>query len=923
MEKHKVLDQLLMELHRFLVILDKETLSGNATVQKGLLSDLLQSYRASTGADEEYIYMNKVVPGKEKNDDRLDALLNGKAAKRVPVPQKNLPDLPPPRTGVVCREPFPLPPVPAPACADASESYYEEAQPYEETVNDLDCFGHRSGPWIREYSSDSVVYAVITRDDGEAVSSSYESYDEEEVTREKSSSAQHQWPSAEASIELMKDAHICAFLWRKKWLGQWAKQLCVIKDHRLLCYKSSKEQTPLLDVSLLGCSVVYKEKQLKRKEHRLKIIPVGGETIVLGLQSKEQTEQWLKVIQEISPKPADSCDPQHTVSDSPRLICTKGELSERYSVASESGSSTDSHAETPESKDVKKKYGAGLMFSNLMNIGKKKPSALESPEKCVDTSGYLNVLVNSQWRTCWCLIKNGQLWFYQDKGKNKVTQPAVTLEGCNVLPDPSPEHLYSFRIDMDGTQMATLEAKTSADMGHWLGLLLSQTGSKTDPEELTYDYVNAERISTIVNAARTSLYLMQRRYSEPNTYIDTLPSISHNSDDLYDDVASIPDPEDAEENSQTNCEGNNLQKDNETCSQDNAKSPQGTEQDSENRIYLDLVPVRSFLHTSSGGKLSPKEASRHSLIPADDQKDSSSQVKEGTSTNNTEPDSMPALNGTNVASATSKPEQERAQTPTPSQPQTQPVKTSTQNQETTKKTSLGITQAFNSFGGQIHKSPTSHTAAARPHSPQPARPKAHTIGCPGAVEIKLGKNRTEADMRRYIDERDRLEKEREEVKISLANLKKEKREIKEELSTCQDPKQQASLEARLKQKEEACREAEQHRVEVELQLVEVKESLKKVESGPFTLGTTLDSSLQDTPMPKASTIGSPQVSSSSSSSSLLSPSSSSQPSSSNVNADSVSPVNSASALKGRPTSMMTTKGNVLQKAKEWEKKSTT
>lgn len=36
---------------------------------------------------------------------------------------------------------------------------------------------------------------------------------------------------------------------------------------------------------------------------------------------------------------------------------------------------------------VKKKYGAGLMFSNLMNIGKKKTSSLDSPEKCVDTSG--------------------------------------------------------------------------------------------------------------------------------------------------------------------------------------------------------------------------------------------------------------------------------------------------------------------------------------------------------------------------------------------------------------------------------------------------------------------------------------------------------------------------------------------------------
>lgn len=61
------------------------------------------------------------------------------------------------------------------------------------------------------------------------------------------------------------------------------------------CYKSSKEQTPQLDVNLLGCSVVHKEKHLKRKEHKLKILPVGGEAIVLALQSKEQTELWLRV----------------------------------------------------------------------------------------------------------------------------------------------------------------------------------------------------------------------------------------------------------------------------------------------------------------------------------------------------------------------------------------------------------------------------------------------------------------------------------------------------------------------------------------------------------------------------------------------------------------------------------------------------
>ena len=36
---------------------------------------------------------------------------------------------------MVAREPVPFPVVPAPAIIDASESYYEEAQPYEETVN--------------------------------------------------------------------------------------------------------------------------------------------------------------------------------------------------------------------------------------------------------------------------------------------------------------------------------------------------------------------------------------------------------------------------------------------------------------------------------------------------------------------------------------------------------------------------------------------------------------------------------------------------------------------------------------------------------------------------------------------------------------------------------------------------------------------
>lgn len=56
---------------------------------------------------------------------------------------------------------------------------------------------------------------------------------------------------------------------------------------------------------------------------------------------------------------------------------------------------------------------------------------------------------------------------------------------------------------------------------------------------------------------------------------------------------------------------------------------------------------------------------------------------------------------------------------------------------------------------------------------------------PGSVEVKLGKNRTEADVLRYTDERDQLEREREEVKSTLATLRKDRREVKEELSSCQ------------------------------------------------------------------------------------------------------------------------------------------
>ncbi|KAK1166697.1 actin filament-associated protein 1-like 2 isoform X1 [Acipenser oxyrinchus oxyrinchus] len=864
MEKHKVLDQMLSELEEFLKILDKENLSSTAIVRKCLLTELLQTYMKSDGCDEEYIYMNKVIISGEnqeklvfERDDHSDSLTNGNLGKHSPAPQKSLPDLPHPRP---CsdREPLPAPKL------ESLEGYYEEAQPYDTATNDIGCFGRLiiSGARTHIEAADGVIYATISREDGEAVSSSYESYDEEEVTKGKSTT--HQWPSTEASIELMKDVRICAFLWRKKWLGQWAKQLCVIRENRLLCYKSSKDQSPQLDVSLVGCSVVYKEKQVKKKEHNLKIIPLTGDVIVLGLQSKEQTEQWLKAIQEITKKQLEIPDGSHYTSDSPRLRCTKVDVHERHSIASESGSSTDSHAETPEIKDVKKKYGAGLKLSNFMNIGKKKCSSLESPEKCVDTSGYMNVLVNSQWRTRWCLIKNGQLYFYQDKSKNKAVHQPLSLGGCVVVPDPSPEHLYSFRILHEGEQRATLEAKSSDEMGHWLGLLLSESGSKTDPEELTYDYVDSERISCIVNAAKNSLNLMQRKYSEPNTYTDNLPAIQNDSDDIYDDV-DVPEH-----------------------MQENAVDSWSPEQEMD-RVYLDLIPVKSFLHPSPGWPspgVSPV-LGRASCQALDSEREGDSQTLEGTSKafqQRTDSELPPAR--TNIKTQTSTPEMDVDQA--------------------SPKTTINIQSQHQKIffpSTDPHRKSTASPQAVRVTSEMPDRPK---LSAAGSIETRLGKGRTEAEIRRFTDERDRLEREKEQIRNSLALLRKHKRELKEDISSSNDAGGLAALEHMLREMEEDCKQKEKQRVDLELNLMEVKESLKKAESGPVTLGTAVDSSLLETassrlPEPKAATYTAPAT----------------------PNNGEVSPVNCATNLKNRPLSVMAaSKGNVLQKAKEWEKKAT-
>ncbi|XP_032986797.1 actin filament-associated protein 1-like 2 isoform X1 [Rhinolophus ferrumequinum] len=839
------LEQLLTELEDFLKILDQENLSSTAVVKKSGLAELLRLYTRSSSSDEEYIYMNKVMVNKQQNVESQDQapegqspLTNGEPSQHSSAPQKSLPDLPPPKI-IPERKQVCVPKIESP------EGYYEEAEPYDLSVN-----GHsgRLPPtgvprWVQV--PEGVIYATITLEDGEAVSSSYESYDEEESSKGKS--APYQWPSPEASIELMRDARICAFLWRKKWLGQWAKQLCVIKDTRLLCYKSSKDHSPQLDVNLLGSSVVHKEKQVRKKEHKLKIMPMNADVIVLGLQSKDQAEQWLRVIQEVSGLPSEgTSEGNQYTPDAQRLNCQKPDVTEKYLSASEYGSSVDGHPEVPETKDVKKKCSAGLKLSNLMNLGRKKSTSLEPPERSLETSNYLNVLVNSQWKSRWCSVRDSHLHFYQDRNRSKVAQQPLSLVGCEVVPDPSPDHLYSFRILHNGEELAKLEAKSSEEMGHWLGLLLLESGSKTDPEEFTYDYVDADRVSCIVNAAKTSLLLMQRKFSEPNTYIDGLPS-QNLQELLYDDVemselTAALDPEEA------------------------APATDAPSEPDPDRVYLDLTPVKSFLYSPRGA-----QAQEHSPTPS-----------------HLDPPAvaLPADPGP----APDEPLLESAETP-----EAQPIEQweSLEPEEP----SLRITTVKIQTEQQKISFPPScpdPVAVTQAEASAPVKDRLRAT----SAEIKLGKNRTEAEVKRYTEEKERLEKKKEEIRGHLAQLRKEKRELKETLLKCTDKGVLASLEQKLKEIDEECRNQESRRVDLELSIVEVKDNLKKAEAGPMTLGTTVDTTHLEnvSPRPKAAAP---------------------------TRAPDCTPVNSATALKNRPLSVMVTgKGTVLQKAKEWEKKGT-
>uniref|UniRef100_A0A3B4DRW4 Actin filament-associated protein 1 n=1 Tax=Pygocentrus nattereri TaxID=42514 RepID=A0A3B4DRW4_PYGNA len=587
--------------------------------------------------------------------------------------------------------------------------------------------------------------------DSDAMSSSYESYDEEEEDG-KGQKMRHQWPSEEASMDLVKDARICAFLLRKKRFGQWTKLLCVIKDNKLLCYKSSKDQTPQMELLLSGCSITHIPKDSKKKKHELKIVHQGADALVLAVHSKEQAEEWLKIprlltlfLQKLSyDRPSSDGEPSHENGITDGKDPAKGKKSSKSEQKGTVGK------------------GAGKKITKIISLGKKKPSTDEqtsSAEEDVPTCGYLNVLSNNRWRERWCRLKDNQLLLHKDREDLKTHMASLPLRGCEVIPGLDSKHPFAFRLLRNGQEVAVLEASSSESMGRWLGVLLAETGSTTDPAALHYDYIDVETTANVIQLAKQSFCFTSKRAVSPNPYLDN--------------------------------------------------------------------PVNGYAR--------PSGVALHY-------------------------DDVPCINGSMKGK-----------------------KAATTN---------GVAAKLKLDKNQVRKA--NGTSGSLPVKRNNS----------SVDQYKYGKNRVEADAKKLQAKEEELLKRKQEIRNRLIQLKKDRRDLRTAIENNTGKRSQASLTERLKKVEDECKMKEDERVSLELELTEVKESLKKALNGGVTLGLTIE--------PKTSH-SSPQ------SPVLIKRTMDNSPISSCDTSDTETcslPVNSASLLRRQgPQKASPVRGHVLRKAK--------
>uniref|UniRef100_A0A671QS95 Actin filament-associated protein 1 n=1 Tax=Sinocyclocheilus anshuiensis TaxID=1608454 RepID=A0A671QS95_9TELE len=777
------MEELLAELRVFLELLDREYLTAGVREKKQQILNILHRVLATRGKPKPPLAIHTSLP----------------APPQMPLPEIPHPWMPPDNG------PPPLP------SSSLPEGYYEEAVP----------LGPGKAP---EY--------ITSNYDSDAMSSSYESYDEEEEDG-KGQKMHHQWPSEEASMDLVKDARICAFLLRKKRFGQWTKLLCVIKDNKLLCYKSSKDQTPQMELLLFGCSITHIPKDGKKKKHELKIVHQGADALVLAVQSKEQAEEWLKhtcnltlVLQKLScDRPSSDGEPCHENGISDGKDPAKGKKNSKSEQKGTVGRVT------------------GKKITKIISLGKKKTSTDEqtsSAEEDVPTCGYLNVLSNNRWRERWCQLKDNQLLLHKDRADLKTHMASLPLRGCEVIPGLDSKHPFAFRLLRNGQEVAVLEASSSESMGRWLGVLLAETGSTTDPAALHYDYIDVETTANVIQLAKQSFCFTSKRAVSPNPYLDNPVNGYACPTGValhYDDVPCINGSKLPDAHYSSPASGDRRWKE---------------ESHYENTDLYENMP-------------SPKLAARYSP------KSIHSEIK--------------VLKYQMFVSG--------------------------QHISCTFFCVFKSSYAFlssNQLKGKKCLLTNGFAAKQKLDKNQPKK----ASGISRTLPYKYGKNRVEADAKKLQAKDEELMKRKQEIRNRLAQLKKDRKDLRTAIENNTGKRSQASLTERLKKVEDECKLKEEERVNLELELTEVKESLKKALNGGVTLGLTIEpktgSSSPQSPVLMRRTVDNSPISSCDTS-----------------DTETCSlPVNSASLLRRQTQQKASSvRGHVLRKAKEWEMKSGT
>nr|XP_029135040.1 actin filament-associated protein 1-like 2 [Labrus bergylta] len=450
MDKQKVLAKLIWDLQSFLSVLDSENLSYIAQAQKKSISELLSKLQTNDTPVEDAEYMIMSCPSSSPSNELTDTPGTegvGSSELDSPVWLRNsiqgpvVPPLPPGGLG-----------------GDDDEDTYEEAAPY-----------------IADTTTSNTEKV-------ESDSSHYESYGEEDDDDEepvKDRAHYLRWSASQPCLRPIPESRLCGYLWRRKWLGQWTKQLFIIRNDVLLCYKCAQDLLPQMELSLRGCQLAYKSKSNRKIQHQLKLVLLGSESLVLGYSSFQQADEWKRVMEEVSV----GCEAK----------------SQSCSSLNKSDQMLSCRSSTVLSDSEEEKHSAHCSLNT--------------------NKGFLSVLMNCQWQSLRCQVEAGLLNMFgqeeedEEEGgeleSKRSPQYTVQLRGCEVKPGPDTDYSYRITLSMLGDQVAVLEVSSLEEKERWLKLLQDGAGNHSHHDNNPKEYTGGSLSG-----------LQIRRFPASNTYMD-------------------------------------------------------------------------------------------------------------------------------------------------------------------------------------------------------------------------------------------------------------------------------------------------------------------------------------------------------------------------------------------------------------------